>query len=212
MTEAVQELRFAADHGACGVFKVSIDSISRPASDPYFFPLYEEAERLNVPICFHVANGDPVRHDLNRPLVTTVGLINLETISSFTHLVLSGTPARFPRLRFGWIEVASSWIPYLIHDLEAKKKRMGSLFFDLTTDLLRSYRFYATCDTLDDIPYLLKFGAEDNLMLGTDYGHSDQSAEMDAHSVLRKRAKNGEIPGDVVTKILGENAKRFYGI
>src|SRR6266545_907325 len=36
---AVQELRFAKDHGACGVMKKGVEAGGRAASDSYFFPL-----------------------------------------------------------------------------------------------------------------------------------------------------------------------------
>src|SRR5918992_5069272 len=55
---AVEELRWAKDHGACGVFKKGIECGERAASDPYFFPVYEEASRLDMPICIHNATGN----------------------------------------------------------------------------------------------------------------------------------------------------------
>jgi hypothetical protein len=33
-----------------------------------------------------------------------------------------------------------------------------------------------TCQTDDDIENILRFAGEDNLTIGTDYGHTDQSA------------------------------------
>lgn len=57
MPEALAELRFARDHGACGVLKKGDLEADHEAYDPYFFPLYEEAERLDMPICFHQGTG-----------------------------------------------------------------------------------------------------------------------------------------------------------
>src|SRR5207244_13418386 len=59
MDKAVEELRWAKDHGACGVFKKGIECGGRKASDPYFFPLYEETSRLDVPICIHTGSDGP---------------------------------------------------------------------------------------------------------------------------------------------------------
>ena len=70
-------------------------------------------------------------------------------------------------------------MPYLVHDLEAKKKRMNSLDFDFARDLFGQGRFYVTCDTMDDLSYILPYGVEDCLILGSDYGHQDQSAELE---------------------------------
>jgi predicted TIM-barrel fold metal-dependent hydrolase len=210
--EAVEELRFAVDHGACGVFKKGFEAGGRSSADPLFHPVYAEAERLNVPICVHIGSGDPDVSDARSSLAVMVSMINLEAISAFTILVMSGIPEQFPKLRFGWIETGASWIPYLIKDLEAKKARMKMLSFDVQTDLLREYRFYSTCDTLDDFPYLLRFGTEDHLMIGTDYGHADQASEIDAHAVLRERAKQGDLSSAQLEKILSTNPIRFYGL
>lgn len=210
--KAVEELGFAVEHGACGVFKKGIEAGNRPASDPYFFPLYQEAERLNVPICFHTASGNPAVSDATVTSRTQSALGNLLAISAFTQLVMAGVPDRFPGLRFGWVEASASWIPYLIHDLEAKRKRLTSARFNLKSDLLRAYRFYVTCDTTDDLPYILRYGAEDSLIIGSDYGHADQSAEIDAVTILRKKGEAGEIPAAVAEKILSDNAVRFYGL
>src|SRR5436190_1085652 len=59
MDHAVEELRWAKDHGACGVFKKGIECDGRRAGDPYFLPLYEEASRLDVPICIHTGTDGP---------------------------------------------------------------------------------------------------------------------------------------------------------
>ena len=55
--KAVEEVRWAKDHGACGVFKKGIECGDRAASDPYFFPVYDEAARLDLPVCIHNATG-----------------------------------------------------------------------------------------------------------------------------------------------------------
>ena len=57
MGVALEELRFAKDHGAVGVMKKGDREAGHWPSDPYFFPLYEEAQRLDLPICFHTGSG-----------------------------------------------------------------------------------------------------------------------------------------------------------
>src|SRR5581483_2597822 len=42
MPEAIEQLNWARDHGACGVFMRGFED-TRMLSDPYFFPLYEDA-------------------------------------------------------------------------------------------------------------------------------------------------------------------------
>ena len=57
MDEAVKELRFAKEHGACGVLKKGDREADKWITDPYFLPLYAEAEKLDLPICIHTGSG-----------------------------------------------------------------------------------------------------------------------------------------------------------
>jgi len=49
-------------------------------------------------------------------------------------------------------------------------------------------------------------------MIGTDYSHADQSAEIGALDVIEQRAEKEEIPASVARKILDANTCRFYGL
>jgi len=46
MSTALEELKFCAQHGACGVFMRGIEG-QRMITDPYFYPLYDEMSRLS---------------------------------------------------------------------------------------------------------------------------------------------------------------------
>jgi predicted TIM-barrel fold metal-dependent hydrolase len=205
--KAVEELRWAKDHGAVGAFKNGVECGDRPASDPYFFPLYEEASRLDIPICIHTGSGTP-----NAATMQRFSSSAFNAISAFTALATSGVPERFPELRVGFIETGASWVPYLYTDLVAKHLRLTSSPFDFKPDVFPRNRFYVACQTTDDLPYILKFGMEDNLLVGTDYGHADQSAELEALDVIEQRGATGEIPAEVARKILDDNPRRFYGL
>src|SRR6185295_11364188 len=103
--------------------KRGIECGDRAASDPYFFPLYEEAERLDLPICFHQGTGDPNASNT----VFTARHANLNVLSAFSELAGDHVPDQFPGLRFGFIETGASWIPYLIKELgmRGKAERSG---------------------------------------------------------------------------------------
>ncbi len=207
---AVEELRFAVDHGACGALKGGIEC-GRPASDPYFFPIYEEASRLNVPICFHIGAGDRGMFDPSANLKATSAVLTLHTISGFSALIAEEVPEKFTNLRFGWIEASASWVPYMIHDLERRLKKEGIADYDLK-NVFRRNRFYVTCDTGDDLPHILNFGLEDSLMIGSDYTHGDPASEIDAVRRIDEKGQHGEISREIAHKIISDNPVRFYGI
>jgi predicted TIM-barrel fold metal-dependent hydrolase len=50
---------------------------------------------------------------------------------------------------------------------------------------------------------------DDNLVIGTDYGHNDTASEINA---LRKLKADGKIPAASIDKILGDNSQALYGL
>ncbi|HTE83496.1 MAG TPA: amidohydrolase family protein [Dehalococcoidia bacterium] len=207
--KAVEELRWAKDHGACGIFKRGFD-LNRSVSDPHFFPVYEEASALDMPICIHTGHpGSDPGGDRGVPIM-----------AAFTAIVSAGLATKFPGLRFGLIEAGASWVPYSVSQLRAQERtaqERGTVQrpapdLDLVTDLFRANRLFVTVDATDDIAYLLDFGLEDSLMIGTDYSHSDISANAGALAEVRLWARQGRISEAVAHKILQDNPRAFYSL
>ena len=74
--------------------------------------------------------------------------------------------------------------PHLVHDLARRFVWKGREF---AKDLLREKRLYVACQTDDNLPYVLQYAGEDNLLIGTDYGHADTSSELLALQTFRQR-------------------------
>ncbi len=56
MSEAVDEIRFAKQNGAVGIFFRGIEG-EYTLDNPYLFPVYEEAQKHNLSICVHTGCG-----------------------------------------------------------------------------------------------------------------------------------------------------------
>jgi len=185
----------------------------------YFFPLYAEAERLDLPICFHTGSGTPDFSSVKDFSLGSFMRSQLPIIHAFQTLIRYEVPSKFPKLRFGFIEAGASWIPFVAYDLKrhlARTGDSGSTFstfkYKLEADLLAANRIFVTCQVDEDLPYILEFAGEDTLMTGSDYTHRDQSMEHDFPRLLKERARRGEIPESAVQKILYDNAKTFYAL
>ena len=206
--KAVEELRWAKEHGACAIFKRGFD-LDRQVTDPHFFPVYEEASALDLPLCIHTGHPLP-GHEWDR---------GFPIMHSFRVLVSSGVAKKFPKLRFGFIESGASWIPYMFSQLAAVKRqslrgqqtRLPNLY-ELEPELFRANRLFVTIDPIDDIESVLKFGTEDNLMIGTDYSHTDISANLSALDEVRSWVHEGRISSAQAEKILEKNSQAFYGL
>jgi predicted TIM-barrel fold metal-dependent hydrolase len=204
MDKALEELRWSKENGACGVFIRGVEG-DRRLSDPYFFPLYEEASRLDMPVCVHSATGSFTTHDFFEG-ECGFNRFKLAVVGAFHTVLFDGVTQRFPKLKFGFIEVSAQWVPYALHDiarrLQRRKKTIGK-------DPLKENRIYVACQTDDDLPYILKYSGDDNIVIGSDYGHADTASELDA---LRNLKLTGELGAGVIDKILGDNPTAFYGL
>ena len=206
--KAAEELRWAKAHGACGIYKRGFD-LDRPVSDQHFFPVYEEASALDIPVCIHTGHpGKDPGGDRGVPI-----------IGAFGAMLNADIPGKFPKLRFGFIEAGASWLPYVLAERAAEKRQglrgLQSQFpslMELYADLFRHNRFFVTLDPFDDVEYLLKFGTEDSLMIGTDYSHTDISANLSALDELRRKADDGLLSQAAARKILETNPQQFYGL
>ena len=205
---AAEELRWAKENGACGFFKRGFD-LNRCVTNPHYYPVYEEANALDLPMCIHTGHPLPGDEwDRGFPIM-----------HSFTEIVKSKLPEKFPSLRFGYIEAGASWIPYMVSQLGARirqnerglDKELPQMY-ELAPNLFRDNRAFVTVDLIDDIESILKFGTEDNLMIGTDYSHTDISANLGAFAGVQAWVNEGRLTESQATKLLETNARVFYGL
>jgi predicted TIM-barrel fold metal-dependent hydrolase len=198
--DAIEEVEFAKDHGAVGVFKRGIEW-DRPIHDPYFHPVFQAASDADLPICIHATLPwfalDPHFSRLDNPYPH--GTNGITVIQAFQALVKSGMPAMFPTLRFGFIEAGSSWLPTVFEMTRTKKSKQQ----------LEEWRFFVTCEPDEDIPYLINQFGDDHLMVGTDYTHSDRSSVRNKHQRIADRS---DLDDKSTIKITEENGRRFYGL
>jgi predicted TIM-barrel fold metal-dependent hydrolase len=206
MTDALDELRYGKENGAVGIFFRGVER-DLTLDDPYFFPLYEEASRLDLPICIHTGAGCPAWtsiFDVTRN--GTFPHVRMLPLVAFRDIIANRIPERFPDLRFGIVEAGASWVPYVFHNLRTSfpndKRPWGP-------DLFKQYRIYVACETAEDVGYLTRWVGEDNLIIGSDYGHNDASEQRDMVDQIRERE---DLSQRAIEKILGENARTFYAL
>ena len=208
MPDALDQIRFAKENGACAVLMRPVEG-NRLLADTYFYPIYDEASRLDMAIAVHIANGNPWLCDLYRhqiSVASTLHRFRVPTVAAFNDVLLSEIPQVFPKLRWGFIEASSQWLPWVL--LEAKK-RFKALGRPWPDNFVKEYRMYVTCENSDDLPYIVGQAGENCLVIGTDYGHTDISSDVDAIKIFQART---DLAPDVKQKILSDNARALYGL
>ena len=214
ISASVQEVEWAHDHGAVGVFFRGVEG-DRSLADHYFDPVYEAANRLGMAVCIHTGAGAPgITGVFDRTVSHNLPQNRALPLWAFRDLIAHKVPERFPNIRWGFIEASASWVPYVLHHLQ-RSTRASTLGAspDPATEwgprLFRDYKLYVATEADEDIAYLARFIGEDNIIIGSDYGHQDQSRETNMVTTLRQRT---DVDPSVIEKIIGPNGARFYGL
>ena len=112
-------MRMVQEGGAVAVCMRPLEG-DRCLTDPDFYPIFEEASRLDLAIAVHIANGNPANCDLLRYLPGTFRtnsftLFRAPTVVACFTLLMSDLPRLFPTLRWGFIEASAQWVPWIYH-------------------------------------------------------------------------------------------------
>src|SRR5207245_3925660 len=142
-------IRVVKDNRASVDYTIGIED-NRTLDNHYFFPVYQEASKLDLPICIHQGSGCP----------TFINFFNLKRNRQWSHsailplfafndIVNNRIPEQFPRLRFGFIEAYATWVPYLLHSFKRQFREQWK--FSSTQDLFREFRIFIACETSENL-------------------------------------------------------------
>ena len=110
-----------------GAVLPAVAPAGRLYSGPEFYPLWEEAQKLDVPVSTHgglsmpslgldMVNNFTIGHTLEHPFAQ---------IRQFTALMFEGVFELFPNFKFGCIECGVGWVPYMMDRMDEEQERKG---------------------------------------------------------------------------------------
>jgi len=214
---AVDELARNVERGFKAAFLVPGLVDNKPWHDPKYDPIWREAERLDVPVCFHGGGATYLKPDfafsehldklmLWHPFNQPLGVMFVATC--FTS---GGILERFPRLRVGLLEGNCSWAPFMMYRLDEHWEWTGKyeapeLQMKPSEYLLRNCFLSCEADELTARHYFEDFGDE-NVIFSTDYPHADSKFPHATESFMA-------LPFEESTKkkILWDNYSRLYNV
>ena len=206
LEEAERQLRFSKDNGAVAINLRGVETGNRLIHDPYWYPLFEWAGELDMPICPHSGTGSFEVDTIWDDPLTAFERNKFSGLSAFHTLLMTGIPDKFPKTKWGIIEFSGDWIPYLFNDIERRLERRGGKMKERP---LADNNIWVTIQLNDDLEQIYKYAGDDRLLIGTDYGHSDSSTEIYA---LQTFLKDERMKPESRSRILWDNAIEFYGI
>ena len=212
--EAVKELRRCV--GQLGMVGAMLPSnvLGRNLSRPEFHSIFAEAQELGVPVGVHTSTGMNAhacggeRFDLF-PLAHAV-TFPFEAMLAVASFLCEGIAELFPRLKFAFLEAGIGWIPWWLERLDEHFEMRGSempLMKMPASEYVKTRACYFSCDPDEKLmPLVSQVIGADRILYASDYPHWDARFP-ESVTMIKNRS---DLPDAAKTKILGENATRFY--
>lgn len=176
--------------------------------DERFWPIYEAAEGLGVPLLVHPFAPPALDNFQDLRMVPLIGFPMDVTVAA-TRLVLSGTIDRFPRLTFIMSQLGGA-LPILAERVD----RGAEIYPELAGKLQREPSDYYRDFYYDTVPYgrtgtplTYAFAGSERILLASDHPHQIGSLD-DCATVIEAM----EIPDDHKRLMLSANAERLFGL
>jgi hypothetical protein len=194
----------------------SVTASGKTYGDPSFWPVYEEAEKLDMPIALHGAPSLGFGFDLFRPFVKVHTLEHpVPLFVQLTDIIFSGVFDDFPKLRIAFLEGGSSWVPFMIDRLdyeyetvqgmEVRKKVRHTPSYYLT----ETENFWVSCEMGERaMKHTVAMMGPDRIFYASDFPHepTEQALLEDIPDFLART----DLDDAVKAKVLYHNAKKFY--
>ena len=91
-----------------------------------------------------------------------------------------------------------------MHETQRRAKQSG---WKIPENPFKDYNIFVSAQTDDDFNYVFDYIGDGNVVIGTDYGHTDTSSEVDAIETFRNLEG---ISDESKAKVLVDNALALY--
>ncbi len=186
--------------------------LGRNLDDPSLFPLYELAERLDVPIGVHAGGtGLAIDRFVDQYAMAHACAFPMDIMLGMTAVLCGGVLERFPRLRVLFLEAGCGFLPYFLERLDEHYEKRPAEMPHITqapSEYVADGRVLVSCEPEEHgIAYTVEHVGAQAVAYASDYPHWD--AEFPG-SVAAVRERD-DLDDDVKRAVLGANAHRVLG-
>lgn len=214
---AVAETRRAAEeYGFKAIFLTADIYDQRGWDDSFYYPLWEECQRLGLVVGFHTTGTLALRPGQAGGMFSTWMQIHtfthsipcMEAVVAFTS---GGVLEEFPRLKVAFLEANCSWVPWLLWRLDEHYELGGHIERPRLKMKPSEYfrrQCYASIEA-DEVSAkgIEDFGLGDNIVFSTDFPHPDSKWPFAVKSLLQL-----PLSDELKEKILWDNCLALYSL
>jgi predicted TIM-barrel fold metal-dependent hydrolase len=218
---AVREARRAVEElGAVAVVASPNPVNGRHLHDPFFEPLWNELERLGVPLGLHPTGVSSLQDNIARRFVghAASGPIShavrnpIESTLAFASLAMGGVLERHPELTVVFLESCCGWLPWWLERLDGEWEKLGP-GCEVKLAAKPSEYFFRQCYIATDpdeegLNRVIDEIGDNRIVVSTDYPHDDGLFPLATETFLALP----DVTEDSKRKILWDNCARLYRI
>lgn len=156
---------------------------NRPWHSSYYDPFWSVAQDLGVSIGFHEATGSRMPAAGADRFPDNMGIAHVATHSieqmlTCMDIIMGGVMERYPKLRVGFLEAQSGWLPFWLGRMDEHYEWRGPYGEMEHLKIKPSEYFrrqgYCTVECEEDfVSHVIDALGDDNLVTSTDYPHAD---------------------------------------
>ncbi len=177
-------------------------------ADKRFWPIYEYADATGAVLHIHPTSPVGVEAMTEYWLMPLVGFL-MDTTLAAAHLVFSGVPERFPRIKWVLGHLGGA-IPYLAERLDRGYhafKECRANIKRLPSEYLKTWHYDTVNFDGHALQLAINFAGVDRVLAGSDYPH-----QIGSIPAMLSSLRGLDVSEADRSKILGGNAARVYGL
>jgi len=214
---AVAEIRRVATKlGSVSVFPyISRDDVPR-LDNPYYEPIWTEAEHQGIAIAFHGARGGHFkkRYRDHVPLAYVNGR-GIEHVVAFSEMLYGGVFERHPKLRVAFLEAGCSWVVYWVSRLEEIWEKFRKVSPELEQNVrMRPVEYwqrqcFASVEPEEwTLAAAISAVGDESFVISSDFPHFDSEFPNSGKHFM----EISQVSQESKRKILWDNCARLYNL
>jgi hypothetical protein len=213
---AAEELERAVKELGIIGFEILPVGLPLALGDSFFDPVYAAAEKCGAVLGIHGTRS--WSRELGAEGLNTFAEVHAYAFTAgillqFTSMICQGVPIRFPKLRFAFLEIGATWLPYYLDRLDEHWEKRAEIEMPLLrekpSDLVRKSQVYFSIEPGESqLPQTIDYVGADHFLYASDIPHWD--CEFPGN--LQHLRNHSTLTDEVKEKILYRNAKRLFNL
>lgn len=213
---AAKEMRRAVEELGLPSFELLTSGVPLALGDPFYDPIWGEAEALGIPLCIHGTRSQS--YEVGSDRLRNFSEVHCYAFTAslllqFTSIIFNAVPLKFPKLKLAFLEIGATWLPYYLDRMDEHWEIRAELETPWLTkkpsDLVRESSIWFSIEAGETLlPQTIEYVGDEHFLYASDIPHWDN----DFPGSLEHFWKRPDIPTESKVKVLVDNPRKLFGL